>query len=176
MGRYLEKVVAIDGDEWRTELPVAGDILQGHTVSLSTAVEAQLFESPGALLAELEARGYRWSWGYCTEIARHGMVTWRIVLRAGLKVPPPSSLLAATTPQLPKDVICTAGVPEARLHPNTALSITAFSPGAVAACRRWLATDFLPRALPHLLGLSPSPAASPVGRAEDLSELQPVSS
>ena len=95
--------------------------------------------------------------GVLPEIARHGMVTWKIVLRAGLTVPPPSSLLAATTPQLPKNVMCTTGVPEARLHPNTALSITAFSPGAVAACRRWLAADFLPRVLPRLLGLSPVP-------------------
>lgn len=173
MGRCPGKVVSIDGTEGCREGPVAGDILLGHTVSLSSAVEAQLFDSPGALLDEVESRGYLWPWGYCTEIARHGMVTWRIVLRAGLAVPPPSTLLAAFSPQLPKNVICTAGVPEARLHPNTALAITAFTPGAVAACRLWLSTDFLPRALPRVLGLSPSPAAAPAERAEDLLELQP---
>ncbi|HQR21063.1 MAG TPA: hypothetical protein PLZ79_09000 [Burkholderiales bacterium] len=172
MGHCLEHEASTDRAEALPEGPVAGDILRGHTVSLSGAVEAQRFTSPATLLAELESRGYVWSWGYCTEIARHGMVTWRIVPRAGCKVAPTSVLLATTIPQLPKDVICTAGVPEARLHPNAALSITAFSPGAVAACRRWLAADFLPRVLPGLLGISPLPAAGPAGRAEDLLEPQ----
>lgn len=169
MGRYLGKIVSIDRRAGLAVGPVAGDILRGDTVSISTAVETQLFDSPGALLAELESRGYLWSWGYCTESAQHGMVTWRIVLRAGLKTPPAAQLLAATTPHLPKEAICTAGVPEARLHPNTALSITAFSPRAAATCRHWLAADFFPRALPLLLGLSPG-RFPPARRAEDLLE------
>jgi hypothetical protein len=171
MGRHLGKTVSIDSGTVVPAGPIAGDMLRGDTVSISTAVETQRFDSPGALLAELESRGYLWGWGYCTESAQHGMVTWRIVLRAGLKVPPAAELLAATKPHLPKEAVCSAGVPEARLHPHTALSITTFSPGAVATCRRWLAAEFLPRALPRLLGLAPSPAASPARRAED--RLQP---
>lgn len=155
MGRSIGKAVSNNGHAVSAEAPVAGDILRGDTVSISTAVETHLFESPGALLNELESRGYLWSWGYCTETAQHGMVTWRIVLRAGLTAPPAGALFAAISPQLRKHIICAAGVPKARLHPNTALSITAISPGAVAACRRWLAADFLPRVLPGLLGLSP---------------------
>ena len=64
MGSYLGKVISID-KAGCPEGPVAGDILHGHTVSLSTAVETQRFESAGELLAELESRGYLWSWGYC---------------------------------------------------------------------------------------------------------------
>ena len=169
MGRELGKAVLVDTGTVVSAGPVAGDILRGDTVSITTAVETQLFDSPGALLAELESRGYLWSWGYCTESIQHGMVTWRIVLRADLKIPVASDLLAASKPHLPKDAICSAGVPEARLHPNTALSITAFSPGAVASCRRWLAADFLPRALPRLLGLAPSPAGRQQGARKTFS-------
>ena len=172
MGRQPGRVHCLGRTTKTVDGSVAGDILRGHTVSLSAAVETRLFDSPGALLAELEARGYLWSWGYVTEGAQHGMVTWRIVLRAGLKVPPASALLAAVTSHLPKEAVCTAGVPEARLHPNTALSITAFSPTAVAACRRWLAAEFLPRALPLLLDLSAGPLG-PARRAEDLREPRP---
>ena len=174
MARDCGKVVSLERGDVLPESPLAGDIVRAKTVSISPAVESHLFDSPGAMLADLEARGYLWPWGYVTEDVRHGLVTWRVVLRAGLPVPRARDLLAASTPYLPKGAICSAGVPEARLHPNTVLSITAFSPGAVAACRRWLATDFLPRALPRLLGLSPSPAASPVGRAEDLLDFQPI--
>ena len=78
------------------------------------------------MLADLEARGYLWPWGYVAEDVRHGLVTWRVVLRAGLPVPRARDLLSASTPYLPKGAICSAGVPEARLHPNTVLSITAF--------------------------------------------------
>ena len=157
MGRHVGKVVTVAPCP---SGPVAGDILRGATVSISTAVEPQRFAAPGALLAELESRGYLWTWGYCTETAQHGMVTWRIVLRGGLPVPAAAELLAAMMPHLPTDAVCTVGVPEARLRPNTALSITACSPGAVVTCRRWLAADFLPRALPFLLGLSPAPLRS----------------
>jgi hypothetical protein len=153
---------------------VAGDILKSETVSISPAVESHLFDSPGALLADLEARGYLWTWGYVTEDRRHGMVTWRIVLRAGLAAPRARVLLDATMPNLPKGAVCTAGVPGARLHPNTALSITAFSSTAVAACRRWLAADFLPRALPRLLGSSPCLAVPQARRAEDPLASQPA--
>lgn len=175
MSREFCKVDSLEGSGVLPASPLAGDILQAKTVSISSAVESHLFDSPGSMLADLEARGYLWTWGYVTEDIRHGLVTWRVVLGAGLPVPRARDLLAAATPCLPKEAICSAGVPEARLHSNTVLSITAFSPGAVAACRRWLAADFLPRVLPRLLGISLPPAVSPVGRAEDLSELQSIS-
>jgi hypothetical protein len=176
MARDSGNDVSLECGDALLESPLAGDILRAATVSISPAIESHMFDSPGALLADLEAHGYLWTWGYVTEEVRHGLVTWRVVLRADLPVPSARELLAASTPYVPKDAICSAGVPEARLHPNTVLSITAFSPGAVAACRRWLAADFLPRALPRLLALSPSPAASSAGRAEDLLDLQPIPS
>ena len=71
-------------------------------IPLSTAVEPQVSRATGALLAKVESRGYIWSWGYCTESDRYGIVTWRITCDPALRLRPPRTLLRPQDPTSPK--------------------------------------------------------------------------